>query len=134
MRESAPPQVTVAPTAQVTVAPTAQVTVAPTGDFDAASYRSVEREVRQLYGSGVERVVLDLRNVGFLDSSGLRALISLRNDAKRTRRGLTLVPGPPGVQRIFVLTATRGLFDWHEGNGSAARPSRPTAGSSGGAG
>jgi anti-sigma B factor antagonist len=91
-----------------------QATVAPSGDLDSASYLSVEREVRQLYGSGVDRVILDLRGVGFLDSSGLRALIGLRNDAKRTSRGLTLVPGPPGVQRIFSLTATRGLFDWDD--------------------
>ncbi len=104
-----------------------QATVAPTGDLDSASSLSVEREVRQLYGSGVERVVLDLRGVGFLDSSGLRALIGLRNDAKRTSRGLTLVPGPPDVQRIFSLTATRGLFDWREDD----RPARgPTPGPS----
>ncbi len=99
--------------------PARRATVAPTGDLDSVSYLSVEREVRDLYGSGVERVILDLRGVGFLDSSGLRALIGLRNEAKRTSRGLTLVPGPPGVQRIFSLTATRGLFDWHEDDGLA---------------
>jgi len=36
----------------------------------------------------------------------------VRNDAKRARRRLDVVPGPPRVQRIFELTATRGLFDW----------------------
>jgi hypothetical protein len=36
----------------------------------------------------------------------------LRNDARRCGQRLTLVPGPPQVQRVFFLTGTRRLFDW----------------------
>jgi len=49
-----------------------------------------------------------------MDSTGLRLLISLRNTAKREGHRLMVVPGPRQVQRIFDLTATRGLFDWRE--------------------
>jgi anti-sigma B factor antagonist len=88
--------------------------VVPTGDLDAATNDALETEVRDLYASGAARVVVDLRGVEFIDSSGLRTLMSLRNEARRRGRGLALVPGPPGVQRIFALTATRGLFDWQD--------------------
>jgi anti-anti-sigma factor len=74
----------------------------------------LEREVRQLRGSGIERVVIDLRGVEFLDSAGLRVLISLRNDAKRRRHSLSLVRPPATVRRVFTLTGTHGLFDWRE--------------------
>jgi anti-anti-sigma factor len=53
--------------------------------------------------------------VEFLDSMGLRVLLSLRNDAKRDGHSLVLVPGPRAVQRVFALTATRTLFDWRDG-------------------
>jgi anti-anti-sigma factor len=86
--------------------------VVPTGELDLATASSVDREVRALRGAGFDRVVLDLRRLTFIDSTGLRTLLSLRNDAKRDGHTLALVPGRPEVQRVFELTATRGLFDW----------------------
>lgn len=83
-----------------------------TGELDLASADVLEREVRRLRVAGFDRVVVDLRRVDFMDSTGLRLLISLRNTAKREGHRLLIVPGPRQVQRIFDLTATRGLFDW----------------------
>ncbi len=91
-----------------------ELVVAPSGELDSASAHLVEREVRRHCGSGCNSVVIDLRAVVFLDSRGLSALIGLRNDAKRNHHRLSLVPGPAGVERIFRVTATRGLFDWRE--------------------
>lgn len=91
-----------------------EVTVVAAGELDLAYGDVLERAVRRLYGSGVQRVVIDLRRVAFLDCAGLRVLLSLRNDAKRNGHSLTLVPGPPAAQRIFNITATRGLFDWRD--------------------
>lgn len=84
------------------------------GDLDLPAADAFEREVRSVAASG-ERLLIDLRAVEFLDSGGLRALLALRNDAKRHGRELALVPGPAAVQRVFVLSGTRGLFDWRQG-------------------
>ena len=92
-----------------------RVTVVPSGDLDVDSAEVLDLEVRGLRAAGFEQMVIDLRGLTFLDSSGLRLLLSLRNDAKRRGRRLVLVPGPPVVQRIFAMTATRTLFDWRDG-------------------
>lgn len=98
----------------VSVAPDGgEVVAAPRGDLDLAVADAFERQIRELGRDG-RVVVIDLRRVGFVDSSGLRALLTLRNDAKRNHHRLVLVPGPPAVRRVFHLTATRGLFDWRE--------------------
>jgi len=89
-----------------------EVVVAVRGELDLASAEVLEFEVRKLRVAGFDRLVVDLRNVDFMDSAGLRLLISLRNAAKREGHRLSIVPGPSQVQRIFDLTATRGLFDW----------------------
>ncbi len=89
-----------------------EVVVAPQGELDLASADMLEREIRALVAEPGERVVLNLRGVDFIDSTGLRTLLSLRNTALREGHGLTVVPGPPRVQRIFDLTGTRGLFHW----------------------
>jgi anti-anti-sigma factor len=90
-----------------------EIVAAPRGDLDLAVADAFERQIRELGREG-RIVVIDLRGVDFLDSSGLRSLLALRNDAKRNHHQLVLVPGPPPVRRVFHLTATRGLFDWRE--------------------
>src|SRR5215217_9702906 len=89
-----------------------EVAVAPVGELDLASADRLAEEVQQLRAAGATHLVLDLRQVDVIDSTGLRMLLSLRNDAKRSDRALTLVPPAPAARRIFELTGTRGLFDW----------------------
>jgi anti-anti-sigma factor len=89
-----------------------EVVLALTGELDIESAPTLEQEVGMVRAAGYAEVVLDLREVEFIDSSGLRVLLSLRNDAKRTAYRLWLIPPPPAVRRIFEITVTRGLFDW----------------------
>lgn len=88
--------------------------VALDGELDLASAEALEHEVRDLRRAGFDRVVVDLRHVEFLDSTGLRVLLCLREAAKREGHLLVLVPGPRQVQRLFELTATGALFDWRD--------------------
>jgi anti-sigma B factor antagonist len=91
-----------------------EVIVVPRGELDLASADALDAEARRLRASGFAQIVIDLREVEFIDSTGLGVLLSLRNDAKRDGHDLTLVSGPRAVQRVFELTATRGLFDWRD--------------------
>ncbi len=58
--------------------------------------------------------MVDLRQVEFMDSTGLRVLIGLHRAAESDGRVMALVPGPRQVQRIFELTATDALFHWRD--------------------
>lgn len=86
--------------------------IAPVGELDLASAGRLETEVMRAQATGSIRIVLDLRQVDFIDSTGLRVLLCLRNDTKRSGHALLLVPPRPAVRRIFAITGTRGLFDW----------------------
>lgn len=99
----------------VTVVPDRrEVVVVPSGELDLSCADALHDEVRELRDAGFDVIVVDLRQLTFLDSTGLRVLLALQNDAKRTAHELKLVPGPREVQRIFELTGTRGLFDWRD--------------------
>lgn len=50
------------------------------------------------------RVVIDLRDVTFMDVGGLNAILDAHAIARRQRRGLEIIPGPRNVQRVFELT------------------------------
>ena len=49
-------------------------------------------------------VVLDLRGVSFLDSTGLKAIFSARNASRERGQQLAVTPGSPQVQRLLSLT------------------------------
>jgi anti-sigma B factor antagonist len=91
-----------------------EVVVEAVGELDLQSAELLERAVARLRGDGHDHVVVDLRRVEFIDSTGLRVLIGLHRDAAREGRSLSLVPGPRPVQRIFELTATHALFHWRD--------------------
>ena len=96
-------------------ADSSEVVVTPTGELEMTTAPPLDDELRALRKRGCAHIVVDLRGVTFMDSAGLRVLLSLRNDARRDGFALTLVRGPREVHRVFELTATQGLFDWREG-------------------
>lgn len=89
-----------------------EVAVVPRGELDLSCADALHDQVRELREAGFDRIVVDLRQLTFLDSTGLRVLLTLHNDAQRGGHALTLIPGPREVQRVFELTGTRGLFAW----------------------
>jgi anti-anti-sigma factor len=80
--------------------------VAPVGELDLATSRQLADAIRDLRRSGVTHLILDLRRVSFIDSSGLRVALDLHTAALDDGLRLELLPGPPHVQRIFELTGT----------------------------
>jgi anti-anti-sigma factor len=91
-----------------------EIAVIPVGELDLATADVLDHEVRKARRAGFDHVVIDLRGVSFVDSTGLRILLSLSRDAAREGYGLSLVRGCHEIERIFELTATTPLFSWRE--------------------
>jgi anti-sigma B factor antagonist len=53
-----------------------------------------------------QAIVIDLGGLRFMDSSGLRLLLSASADAARDGWDLGLLAGPSAVQRVFTITGT----------------------------
>jgi anti-anti-sigma factor len=74
------------------------------GELDMGATFSLEPELDRLLGDeDVRRLVVDLRDVTFVDSTGLRLILDLHQRAERDDRALSLVRGDPTVQRVFTL-------------------------------
>jgi anti-anti-sigma factor len=73
---------------------TARIAVA--GELDIATVSALEGEARTMLARGARELIIDLRRLTFIDSSGLRLLISLNNDAARGDWSLVLIR-PRGV-------------------------------------
>jgi anti-anti-sigma factor len=86
--------------------------IIPAGELDLASAPALDQEVRELRRTGTRHFTVDMRRLTFLDSTGLRMLITLRNEAKLNGEQFVLMPGPRNVERLFDITSTRRLFEW----------------------
>jgi anti-sigma B factor antagonist len=82
----------------------------PAGELDMESANVLGALVDEYLDAGFPRLVLDLRAVTFMDSSGLHVLLEAQREARARGVELTLSPGPPNVQRIFDVTGTADLF------------------------
>ena len=56
--------------------------------------------------SQVGLVVLDLRDLAFMDCSGAHAIVNASISARQLGRRLVLLRGPPDVGRVFTLTGS----------------------------
>ena len=74
------------------------IVVAPSGEIDLATIDALQAEV-DAAASEASPVVLDLREVTFIDSAGLRLVLETSRKAAPFR----VVRGPREVQRIFAL-------------------------------
>ena len=80
------------------------VTIALEGDLDISGVPTLEKELKRLEGQGPAHIILDLRELMFLDSSGLRAIVAADSRARREGWKLTVVKGPETVSRVFSIT------------------------------
>ena len=78
--------------------------VALRGELDLSTAEKVERELERVEKKGTKLVVLDLTELTFLDSTGLRLIVGADQRARQSDRRLAVVKGPATVQRVFTIT------------------------------
>ena len=76
--------------------------VAPDGEIDLATVGLVREAVEAHWQHG-DTLVIDLRAVEFLDTSGLRYALELNDRSSRDGFEFRLVRGPRPVQRVFEV-------------------------------
>jgi anti-sigma B factor antagonist len=76
-----------------------------TGELDIATAPQLEQTLRKAQ-LRARRVVLDLRELTFMDCAGINVVVAASNHARQAGVHLVLVRGPSHVDRLFGLTGT----------------------------
>jgi len=90
------------------------VRVVPFGELDLETAGEVEAQLRSLWRARFPEVVLELRNLTFMDSTALHLILRTDEQARHDGTAFVLVPGSPVVQRLFDLTGVRDRLTFRE--------------------
>jgi anti-sigma B factor antagonist len=74
------------------------------GDLDISTAPRLEEELRRVEAKGASTIVLNLQDLSFMDSTGLRLLITADARAREHSRRLVLVRGSKMIQRVLRIT------------------------------
>ncbi len=80
------------------------VVIGVSGELDLASSPELEAELERGTSSDVELLIIDLRKLEFMDSTGLSVLVRAHQKATERGKRLAVVKGPQQVQRLLSLT------------------------------
>jgi anti-sigma B factor antagonist len=80
------------------------------GELDLDRAAAVADELSGLLDGGVTAVIVDVGGLSFLDSSGLRALLTAREKLDDGGATLQLANLSPAVERVLDMTGTRALL------------------------
>jgi anti-sigma B factor antagonist len=88
-------------------------TVRPTGELDLSGAAVLEAELDRLAEDpGLAAVVLDMRGLEFMDSSGLRLVVVADMRAREAGRRFSLIRGGETVHRVFEITRMSDRLDF----------------------
>jgi anti-sigma B factor antagonist len=94
------------------------VVVAAGGELDLATSDVLRDALQELRDSGWRNFALDLRDVTFMDSAGVHAVVELLDAARRDGGEGAVVRSSPDVDRLFALVDLAALLPF---------PGRPRA-------
>jgi anti-anti-sigma factor len=82
-----------------------EVTISAAGELDLASVEELEQALQDAEGSDAARIVVDLRELSFIDSTGLSVLLAARRRSSDGRLSF-LASKHDAVTRVIALTDT----------------------------
>jgi len=89
--------------------------VKPHGRIDSATAPQLAKVLDDITASGRYRIILDLGDVDFMSSAGLRVLIATQKTCKRYNRGeVALAEVPERIHDAFDLAGFVPLFTFYD--------------------
>jgi anti-sigma B factor antagonist len=93
--------------------------VAVNGEVDVYSAPALKEKINELLEGGQNTLIVDLSGVGFLDSTGLGALVEARAATTEAGGALPLVCSQERILKLFTITGLDGVFTIHATAGDA---------------
>jgi len=88
--------------------------IEPVGILDSTKAEEFRQSVEDLLQNGAEIILVDLKNITFIDSSGLGTLVVLLKKVRGLNRSLCICSINDQVRMLFELTSMDRVFELYE--------------------
>ena len=88
--------------------------LAVSGEVDVATAPKLREQLIELVNNGSIKIVVDLENVEFLDSTGLGVLVGALKRVRTSDGELALVCTEPRILKVFEITGLLSVFAVHD--------------------
>ena len=95
------------------------------GSLDASVSSQIRKELKEVFDDGKSRVVIDLGDVAFVDSSGLSVLVTALKTARAAGGDVVLSRITPAVRSILELTRLHRVLEVFDDAEAAAASLEP---------
>jgi anti-anti-sigma factor len=79
------------------------VTIRPAGSLDSNTYTKLEEHIAAITKSKPGALVLDLKDLSYISSAGVRVVIAAQKTMKAARGGFAIVHLQPQIRKVFEI-------------------------------
>ncbi len=91
------------------------------GSLDVSSKNDLKESIKKLSRKGRIKIIFNLRDLAFIDSSGLGVLVASFSSIRRMRGVMKIVNVNNLIQDLFDLTRLSSIFEIHDSEEEAVR-------------
>jgi len=91
-----------------------------TGRLDAATSPDAEERLSALIDAGHRHLIIDLCDLEYISSSGLRVMLAALKRLKQEDGALSIAGISPGVRQVFVMAGFDRIFEIYDDEEAAA--------------
>jgi len=85
------------------------------GELDMQGAAELEAAITRLCKAGALEIEINLRDTAFIDSAGVKAIVSAREQCREHRARFFIVPGShPSPKLLFEFMKLDGVLPWEE--------------------
>lgn len=96
---------------QITDSSDSKVTVKISGEFSSASVDAFNEQIADIMGDAGREITLDLSEMTFISSAGLRVFLLLNKKAESAGGHVTLAGTLPEIMEVIQLTGFADIFN-----------------------
>lgn len=89
------------------------------GEIDLYNAPDIKDTIKQQIDAGKKKIIINLKDVVYIDSSGIGALISSLSNLKKVGGGLKILHVYDSVKKVFELTKLTSFFEIYDNEDDA---------------
>lgn len=88
-----------------------EIIIYPKGELDVFTTPELKKEVLDIYNKDKKDIIIDGKELEYVDSTGLGALMYILNEIKKENHEISVQNMKPSIKKLFTITKLDEVFN-----------------------